>query len=137
MFNIRPLRIEDVDRVGALFRELTDTPINFQAEKLINNPTVFCRVMESEGGVIGFASLTTYLVPTKGIVGRIEDVIINKPYQGRGLGRKMMEDLIEIAKKEKLGYLNLTTNSSRVVARNLYESVGFQIAQTDLFWLKL
>lgn len=137
MFNIRPLKIDDADKITELFKELTDVPVNFQPEILINNKAIYCRVLESEGDVIGFASLTTYPVPTKGMVGRIEDVVISNLYRGGGLGRKMMEDLIDIAKKEKLEYLNLTANSSRVAARNLYESMGFQIAETDFFWMKL
>lgn len=137
MFNIRPLKIDDADKIIELFKELTDVPVNFQPEILIDNKSIYCRVLESEGDVIGFASLTTYPVPTKGMVGRIEDVVISNLYRGGGLGRKMMEDLINIAKKEKLEYLNLTANSSRVAARNLYESMGFQIAETDFFWMKL
>lgn len=137
MFNIRPLKKEDVPKIMELFKELTDTPINFIPEILLDNKSIYCRVLESEGDVIGFASLTMYPVPTKGMVGRIEDVVVSDVYRGGGLGRKLMEDLVEIAKKEKLEYLNLTANSSRVVARNLYESMGFQIAETDFFWMKL
>jgi phosphinothricin acetyltransferase len=137
MFNIRPLKIEDTPKVIELFKELTTIPTNFKPEILIDNKSIHCRILESEGDVIGFASLTMYPVPTKGMVGRIEDVVVSDVYRGGGLGRKLMEDLIEIAKKEKLEYLNLTANSSRVAARNLYESLGFQIAETDFFWMKM
>lgn len=137
MFNIRPLKKEDAPKLKELFGELTNEPINFQPELLMSDKSIYCRILESEGDVIGFASLTMYYVPTKGRVGRIEDVVVSDVYRGGGLGRKLTEDLIEIAKKEKLEYLNLTANSSRVAARNLYESLGFQIAETDFFWMKL
>ncbi len=137
MFNIRKFEIKDAEKIKELFKELTDKPINFQAELLVNNKAIHCRVLESEGDIIGFASLTMYPVPTKGMIGRIEDVVVSSVYRGGGLGRKLMEDLIEIAKQEKLEYLNLTSNPNRIAARNLYESLGFQIAETGFFWIKL
>lgn len=137
MFNIRPFVAEDADKVKELLKELTSNPINFQPELLVDNESIHCRVLESEGDIIGFASLTKYVVPTKGRIGRVEDVVVSDLYRGGGLGRKLMEDLIEIAKKEKLEYLNLTSSPSRIAARNLYESLGFQIAETGFFWMKL
>ncbi|MFZ2153923.1 MAG: GNAT family N-acetyltransferase [Candidatus Moraniibacteriota bacterium] len=137
MFDIRPFKLEDTQAVKDLFKELTDKPINFIPEILLDNQAIHCRVLESEGDIIGFAALTMYPVPTKGMIGRIEDVVVSSVYRGGGLGRKLMEDLIEIAKKEQLVYLNLTSNPKRIAARNLYESMGFQIAETGFFWMKL
>ena len=137
MYKIRPMELKDEEKVRELFKDLTKLPVNFKPEILVDNKSIHCRVLESEGDVIGFASLALYPVPTKGMVGRIEDLVVDNLYRGGGLGRRLMEDLIEIAKKEKLEYLNLTANSTRVAARNLYESLGFQIAETDFFWMKL
>ncbi len=48
-----------------------------------------------------------------------------------------MEDLIDIAKQEKIKVLNLTSNPKRVPARKLYESLGFELSETGVFWIKL
>jgi phosphinothricin acetyltransferase len=78
-----------------------------------------------------------YPVPTKGIIGTIEDVVVSSDYRGQGLGRKLMENLINIARKEKLISLNLTSSPKRVAARNLYQSLGFNLSDTGIFWMKL
>ncbi len=93
--------------------------------------------MDDDGKIIGFAALIIHPVPTKGLVGRVEDVVIDEGYRGQGLGRKIMEDLIDIAKREKIEILNLTSNPKRIPARKLYESLGFELSETGVFWMKL
>ena len=93
--------------------------------------------MEDDGRIIGFAALIVHPVPTKGLVARVEDVVLDKEYRGRGLGKKIMEDLIEIAKSLKIQIIILTSNPKRIPARNLYESLGFNLIDTGVFLLKI
>ena len=137
MFNIRPFVIEDADKVKGLLKELTDGPINFEPNILVNSKAVHCLVIESEGDIIGFGALAIYPAPTRGLVGKLEDIVVASVYRGGGLGKKLVEHLIAIAKKEKLNSLSLTSNPSRIPARNLYMSMGFVPAETDAFWMKL
>ncbi|OGY63133.1 MAG: hypothetical protein A2745_01550 [Candidatus Harrisonbacteria bacterium RIFCSPHIGHO2_01_FULL_44_13] len=68
---------------------------------------------------------------------RIEDVIVDKPYLGKGLGRKIVEELIRIANKEGARWIDLTSNSSRVGALKLYRSLGFKDVATNCLRLAL
>jgi ribosomal protein S18 acetylase RimI-like enzyme len=77
------------------------------------------------------------LVPCRGYIGKIEDMIIDEKYRGQGLGRMLMEELIKIAKKKKAKKINLTSRSQRVEARKLYESLGFELIDTGVFKLDL
>ncbi len=45
--------------------------------------------------------------------------------RGRGIGRAMMERAIEFARAEGAGHMELGTGEADVVARALYESLGF------------
>ncbi len=45
--------------------------------------------------------------------------------RGRGIGRAMMEHAIELARAEGAGHMELGTGEDDVVARALYESLGF------------
>lgn len=137
MFNIRVFETKDAPKVIELLKELTDGPINFEPELLVNNKAVHCRVIESEGDIIGFGALAIYPAPTRGLVGKLEDIVVSSVYRGGGLGKKLVEELIDIARKENLKSLSLTTNPSRIAARNLYASLGFIPAETDAFWIKL
>jgi len=67
----------------------------------------------------------------------IEDMIVDEKYRGKGYGKKILLDLIRWAKLEGVEVVELTTNSKRVVANELYKKVGFKIHETNHYLLKL
>lgn len=135
MISTRELKKEDREELEKLFTQLTDKKINFNPEFLIEHTLSHCRVMEDEGKIIGFGALIIHPVPVKGLVARIEDVVVDEGYRGQGLGRKLMEDLISIAEREGINTINLTSNPERIPARKLYESMGFKLSDTGVFKL--
>ena len=69
-------------------------------EKINANPDHIIAVAELDGKIVG---ATTLFIESKfihdgGLVGHIEDVVVNKEYQGQKIGEKIMKYLIEIAK---------------------------------------
>ena len=60
-------------------------------------------------------------------VGIIEDVVTDKNYRGKGIGRKLTEMLIEEAKKRRAEYIELTSNPKRKAAIALYKKLGFKL----------
>lgn len=137
MHNIRLLEKRDEKKVKILLKELTDKTINFKSELLMGKKNIHCLVIEDAGNIIGFGALAIYPIPTKGLVGRVEDVVVSSQYRGRGLGRELMQSLIDIAKKEKLESLFLNSHPSRIPARKLYASLGFKLFDTGFFWMDL
>lgn len=134
---IRDLKIEDKKYLKDLLKQLTNKSLNFNTQFLIDHSFSHCRVMEDDGKIMGFASLIIHPVPTKGLVARVEDVVVDEKYRGQGLGRKIMNDLIDIARKEKIETINLTSNPKRIAARKLYKSLGFKLSDTGVFEMKL
>ena len=69
-------------------------------EKINANEDHIIAVAEIEGKIVGS---TTLLIESKfihegGAVGHIEDVVVNKNFQGRGIGEKIVSYLLEYAK---------------------------------------
>ena len=93
--------------------------------------------MMDAGRIIGTASLCVYDSPT-GRKASIEDVVVSSQFRGQGLGRQLMEHVIDYARKE-LGEvdLHLTSRPSRVAANELYQKLGFQKRETNAYVLKL
>ena len=60
-----------------------------------------------------------------------------KNVEGRGFGREIMNELIELAKEKKLKKLQLTSSPKREVARALYKSLGFELIDTGVFILNI
>ena len=86
--------------------------------------------------VIGMATLVVYSKPT-GKVGMVEDVVVKSQVRRYGIGRDLMEKLIERARLRGVKYLDLTSNPSREAAHKLYLSLGFTVRETTNFSRKL
>lgn len=137
-FQFRPLKQGDCEQVLSLFSQLTSNvsaEIDFDA--MIADPKCHCVVLQDENSIAGFGALVRYTVPTKGEVGRLEDIIIDEKYRGKGFGKKLIQELIAIANEENISKMYLTSNPQRLAARKLYESFGFTKGETDVFYLDL
>lgn len=134
MITIRPLQESDNDReIGQLFSQLTNRKTSsVSLDALLSSNTICIAVLDNDK-IIGFGSLAPYYVPTVGEVGAIEDIIIDEKYRGQGLGQKLIEELIKIAKDKNLLKLKLTSNPTRTSARSLYKKLGFEMKDTDIF----
>ncbi len=60
-----------------------------------------------------------------------EDMIVDTAYRGKGLGEKILLDLIEWAKSKGVEVIELTTNPSRTAANELYKKHGFVLHPTN------
>jgi ribosomal protein S18 acetylase RimI-like enzyme len=45
--------------------------------------------------------------------------------RGRGIGRELMDEVLEVARREGAGHIELNTSHDDVAARALYEKLGF------------
>jgi ribosomal protein S18 acetylase RimI-like enzyme len=89
--------------------------------------------LDNEGHVIGCASLCVFESPT-GRKASVEDVVVLSSYRGQGLGKRLMEHLIDYV-RENLGEvdLHLTSHPTRVAANALYQSLGFEKRDTNFY----
>lgn len=126
--------------VLALMKELD--PELTVTEDMINNTiesplTHFFVMMDDKGSVIGCASLCVYYSPT-GMKASVEDVVVSSAYRGQHLGRKLMEHLIDYARKDlKNVELHLTSRPHRIAANELYKSLGFRQKETNVYIMKI
>ena len=64
----------------------------------------------------------------------IEDVIVDPEFRGQGVGRSLVRAAVAHAEaKEERPAVYLTSNPSRVAARHLYKSEGFEEYETGVF----
>ena len=89
-----------------------------------------------DGRIIGCASLCLTRHPL-GLKGGIEDVVVSSACRGRGIGRKLVEHIIRYARGLAPMELALTSRPSREKANLLYQAVGFQRYETNVYKLKI
>ena len=67
----------------------------------------------------------------------IEDVIVDDLCRGAGVGRALVKAAVNYVKQNETSpVIYLTSNPSRVSARNLYRSEGFEEYETGVFRIK-
>jgi len=94
-------------------------------KKIKSNPShvIFVAILDSK--VVGS---TTMMIEPKfihsgGKVAHIEDVVVTKEYQGKGIGEKLIRSLLDYAKKNDC-YKTILDSSDDV--KPFYEKIGFK-----------
>ena len=90
---------------------------------------------EDNSCIIGMLTMGIYRSPT-GTKAWIEDVAVDETYRGKGWGRMLVQYAIDFAKSQRADLLMLTSNPSRIAANNLYQSIGFERKETNVYQIK-
>jgi ribosomal protein S18 acetylase RimI-like enzyme len=80
----------------------------------------------------GSLTLVVYKIPT-GSRAWIEDVVVCSKARGKGLGRKLIESALDLAKQLGAETVNLTSRASRETANELYKKLGFEKRETNAY----
>ncbi len=84
-------------------------------------------VAEDDGVIVGTVQVSVIRhVVAQGLRRAvIEGVFVHPKYQGRGIGRRLMETAIELARERGCGAVELTSNKVRGRAHEFYAKLGF------------
>lgn len=86
--------------------------------------------------IAGMATLSLCPLPS-GTKAWIEDVVVDEPFRGKGLGRQLIEHLVDEARRLQADSVNLTSRPERLAANRLYRSLGFVQRETNVYKLAL
>ncbi len=90
---------------------------------------------DEEGEIVGTFSLTLQKIPT-GPKMWLEDVVVDERVRGKGLGEALVQEAIGIARRPGVKSLNLTSSPERVAANKLYQKMGFEKRETNVYRMK-
>lgn len=109
----------DADRLAAL---------------VANDDTVlFLASVDDE--IVGSLTLAFYRIPT-GMKAWIEDVVVDDAVRGRGVGRLLNEAALAEAQRRGAKDVSLTSRPSREAANRLYQRIGFERRDTNVYRYK-
>ncbi len=120
-------------------------------DQLTSNPmtlteTMFRQLLESENShlfflmkdeqIAGMLTVGIYYSPTGGKAW-IEDVVVDQSFRGQGLSKLLVAHAIEFTKTQQVPSLMLTSNPKRIAANKLYQAMGFERKETNVYRMKL
>ena len=85
--------------------------------------------------ILGLLSLVTFEIPT-GWRAWIEDVVVDNAARGQGAGRALVEAAVDLATRKGVKSVDLTSRPSREAANRLYQRVGFEARETNVYRYK-
>jgi ribosomal protein S18 acetylase RimI-like enzyme len=137
--------IEVTDEVVAAFGRLipqlstSSSPPNADAlGEIAANPNSLLLVARDtdSGAIVGSLTLACYRIPT-GLQARIEDVVVDEAARGRGVGAELTRVGVEKARAMGAKSVGLTSRPTREAANRLYQRMGFEHRETNVYRLLL
>jgi ribosomal protein S18 acetylase RimI-like enzyme len=86
--------------------------------------------------IVGSMCLAMFRIPT-GLRAWIEDVVVDEAARGRGVGEKLNRRALELAAAAGATTVDLTSRPSREAANRLYQRMGFERRETNVYRITL
>ena len=124
-------------QIHDLFKQLNAEIRQLDIKNVLQQGNDFiCACCWEDTQLLGMASLATYKV-ISGYKGMVEDVVVSTACRGKGIGKKLMQSLIDEGEKRQLKEIILFSNHHRKPAIQLYKSLGFNLKESGMYTLKL
>lgn len=119
---LQGMGIKDIDEVCEIENLSFNTPWSresFEAEILKNHLARYV-VAKIDGRVVAYGGMWIVLDEA-----HITNIAVHPDYRGRRIGEKLVQEMLETAKKCGAGSITLEVRASNDVARKLYRKLGF------------
>ena len=108
-------------------------PLNEAAlNEIIDSPACHLLVAADQERLLGSLTLVVFPIPT-GVRAWIEDVVVDTEARGAGVGAKLNEAALDLAKSLGAKTVDLTSRPSREAANRLYLRLGFTVRETTVY----
>jgi ribosomal protein S18 acetylase RimI-like enzyme len=128
-----------LEALNNLLPQLSASPRRLTEQDLrgiIQSDTTRLLMAEEDDRYIGSLTLVVFKIPS-GTRARIEDLVVQETGRGKGVGKALVLKAIETADALGVKAVDLTTHPSREAANKLYEKLGFEIRETNVYRRKV
>jgi ribosomal protein S18 acetylase RimI-like enzyme len=104
-----------------------------QVAEIVSSPaTDLFLAHDDDGTVLGMATLAVFRIPTA-LRAWIEDVVVDDAARGRGVATAITLAMIDRARELGCATVDLTSRPSRDAANRLYQKLGFEPRETNVY----
>ena len=126
---------ELVDAAGRLLAQLSSSAAPLDADdlaRIADHQATTLLVARSQDVIVGMLTLVTFPLPS-GLRARIEDVVVDQAARGQGVGTALTMAALGLAQEQGARSIDLTSRASRVAANRLYQQLGFQLRDSNVY----
>lgn len=140
--DIRPAdRVDDelVAAFAALIPQLSSSsppPTAAELEAIVGSNDSLLYLARLDDRIVGSLTLAFYRIPT-GLKAWIEDVVVDDSARGQGVGEALNHAAIAEAGRRGAKNVSLTSRASREAANRLYQRLGFEPYDTNVYRYRL
>ena len=129
--------VEAFSRLIPQLSSSSPPPTAAELLSIIDNPNSVLFIAELDGdddvrSVVGSLTLAFFRIPT-GLKAWIEDVVVDESARGLGVGEALNVAAIDESRQRGAKNVSLTSRSSREAANRLYQRLGFEPYETNLY----
>jgi ribosomal protein S18 acetylase RimI-like enzyme len=106
------------------------------AQMVGNDDTAVLLARDHAGRILGTLTLVIYRIPT-GLRACIEDVVVDEAARGQGAGEALTRFALDVAARAGAKTVDLTSRPSREAANRLYQRLGFDRRNTNVYRYEL
>ncbi len=137
---VKEVKTEIVQGIQHLFPQLTQfspIPDEEAIQKMVNSQASSLWIARNESGqIIGILCLALYRTTT-GVHAWIEDVVVDQKARRQGVAFQLTRAAVEFAQINEAKAVNLTSRPEREGANLLYQKLGFELVNTNLYRINL
>ena len=94
---------------------------NILKQELLNENSIYLVAKNSEGLILGFSGVQFILDEAD-----ITNIVTRKSFRNKGIGSKLLENLIIASKEKNMSSITLEVNENNIYAISLYKKFNFE-----------
>jgi ribosomal protein S18 acetylase RimI-like enzyme len=135
----REVSDEVVEAFAGLIPQLSSSsppPRREELQELVDSPATTLLLARDGDAIVGSLTLVVFRIPT-GLRAWIEDVVVDDSARGKGVGAALNEHALDVARGLGARTVDLTSRPSREAANRLYQRLGFEARDTNVYRITL
>ncbi|WP_243139980.1 ribosomal protein S18-alanine N-acetyltransferase [Romboutsia faecis] len=121
---IEEMKVDDIDGVFEVEKScFEDYWSKDSFKKELSNNLAKYLVAKVDGKIAGYVGI--WFVVDEG---HITNVAVHEDYRGKKIGDKLINELVQVCKDNKIVSMTLEVRASNKIAQNLYRKYGFKMA---------
>ena len=130
---VTPELVSAFERLIPQLSKSNPPPSEAELRAIVDSDASILLIAEDDSGrIVGSLTLAMFRIPTA-LRAWIEDVVVDEAARGQGVGEALNRAALERAEAEGAKTVDLTSRPSREAANRLYQRLGFELRDTNVY----